>query len=72
VFSLALGFAAVWHIWWLAIAAFVAIAATVIGRSFGRDDGYYIPADVVRSIENKGRTPLAQHAGVSPELAEVE
>jgi cytochrome o ubiquinol oxidase subunit 1 len=72
VFSLAFGFAAVWHIWWLAIVSLVAIAATVIGRSFGRDDGYYIPSDVVRTIENKGRTPLPQHVDVSPELAEVE
>jgi cytochrome o ubiquinol oxidase subunit 1 len=72
VFSLAFGFATVWHIWWLAVVSLVAIAATVIGRSFGRDDGYYIPSDVVRTIENKGRTPLPQHVDVSPELAEVE
>jgi cytochrome o ubiquinol oxidase subunit 1 len=50
----------------------VAIAAIVIGRSFGRDDGYFIPSDVVRAIENKGRTPLPKHVEVSPVLAEVE
>ncbi|OUL97131.1 cytochrome ubiquinol oxidase subunit I [Paraburkholderia hospita] len=72
VFSLAFGFAAVWHIWWLAIVSLVAIAAIVIGRSFGRDDGYFIPSDVVRAIENKGRTPLPKHVEVSPVLAEVE
>ncbi|MBN3762374.1 cytochrome o ubiquinol oxidase subunit I [Burkholderia sp. Ac-20365] len=72
MFSLAFGFAAVWHIWWLVIASLVAIAAIVIGRSFGRDDGYYILSDVVRAIENKGRKPLAQPAQVSPALAEVE
>jgi cytochrome o ubiquinol oxidase subunit 1 len=62
----------VWHIWWLAIVSLVAIAAIVIGRSFGRDDGYFIPSDVVRAIENKGRTPLPKHVEVSPVLAEVE
>jgi len=72
MFSLALGFAGVWHIWWLAVVALLAIAATVIGRSFGRDDGYYIPAEVVRSIENRGRTPAGTRVEEPLVLAEVE
>ncbi|MDR5749450.1 MULTISPECIES: cytochrome o ubiquinol oxidase subunit I [unclassified Caballeronia] len=51
LFSLGLGFAGVWHIWWLAIVALVAIAVTVIGYSFRRNDGYYIEASKVRTIE---------------------
>ncbi|KGV97214.1 cytochrome o ubiquinol oxidase, subunit I [Burkholderia pseudomallei ABCPW 30] len=53
VFSLVLGFAAVWHIWWLAIAALAGIVVTVIAYSAGENDGYYIPADAVRRIEEK-------------------
>ncbi|KWZ37552.1 cytochrome ubiquinol oxidase subunit I [Burkholderia savannae] len=53
VFSLVLGFAAVWHIWWLAIAALVGIVATVIAHSASDNDGYYIPAEAVRKIEEK-------------------
>ncbi|OMZ12335.1 cytochrome o ubiquinol oxidase subunit I, partial [Burkholderia pseudomallei] len=53
VFSLVLGFAAVWHIWWLAIAALAGILVTVIAYSAGENDGYYIPADAVRRIEEK-------------------
>ena len=54
IFSLLLGFAGVWHITWLAVAALVAIMATVIGRSFGDNDGYIIPAETVRKIEERG------------------
>jgi len=32
----------------------VAIMATVIGRSFGDNDGYIIPAETVRKIEERG------------------
>jgi cytochrome o ubiquinol oxidase subunit 1 len=59
LFSLALGFAGVWHIWWLAIAALVAIAVTVIGYSFRRNDGQYIDASTVLSIEEKRSPALA-------------
>jgi cytochrome o ubiquinol oxidase subunit 1 len=54
IFSLLLGFAGVWHITWLAVAALVAIMTTVIGRSFGDNDGYMIPAETVRRIEEQG------------------
>ena len=54
IFSLLLGFAGVWHITWLAVASLVAIMATVIGRSFGDNDGYMIPAETVRRIEEEG------------------
>jgi cytochrome o ubiquinol oxidase subunit 1 len=58
MFSLVLGFAGVWHITWLAAAALLAIVATLIVRSFGDNDGYYIPAEKVREIESK-RGPAA-------------
>jgi len=68
--SLALGFAGVWHITWLAVAALLAIVATLIVRSFGDNDGYYISADTVREIEGK-RGPAAA-AVESRELEAVE
>ncbi|MGF6702933.1 cytochrome o ubiquinol oxidase subunit 1 [Paraburkholderia sp. MM5496-R1] len=51
LFSLVLGFAGVWHIWWLAIVGAVGAIATVIIYSFMDNDGYYIPADTVALIE---------------------
>ncbi|CAN0621870.1 cytochrome bo3 ubiquinol oxidase subunit 1 [Burkholderia multivorans] len=53
IFSLVLGFAGVWHIWWLAIAGLVGIVATLVIYSSRDNDGYYIPASTVRAIEEK-------------------
>ena len=43
-----LGMALVWHIWWLTIAALVAIWATIVARSFCLDTEKTIPAAEVR------------------------
>ncbi|HTH61356.1 MAG TPA: cytochrome o ubiquinol oxidase subunit I [Paraburkholderia sp.] len=51
MFSLVLGFAAIWHIWWLAAVGMIGVMATVIIYSFGKNDGYYIPAAKVRADE---------------------
>ncbi|VWB44950.1 cytochrome O ubiquinol oxidase [Burkholderia pseudomultivorans] len=56
VFSLVLGFAMVWHIWWLAIAGLVGIVATLVVYSSRDNDGYYIPASTVWKIEEKQST----------------
>ncbi|HEY2024010.1 cytochrome o ubiquinol oxidase subunit I [Paraburkholderia sp.] len=66
LFSLVLGFAGVWHIWWLAIIGFVGAIGTVIVYSFQDNDGYYIPADTVALIEDKrsGSGGAAAGAGV--------
>ncbi len=52
LFSLALGFALVWHIWWLAIGGLVGLIATLVVYSSRDNDGYYIPASTVRKIED--------------------
>ncbi|AWU99835.1 cytochrome o ubiquinol oxidase subunit I [Burkholderia sp. JP2-270] len=56
IFSLVLGFALVWHIWWLAITGLVGIVATLVIYSSRDNDGYYIPASTVRKIEDKQPT----------------
>ncbi|KML54032.1 cytochrome o ubiquinol oxidase subunit I [Burkholderia cepacia] len=56
VFSLVLGFALVWHIWWMAIGGLVGIVATLVIYSSRDNDGYYIPASTVRKIEGKQPT----------------
>ncbi len=53
IFSLVLGFALVWHIWWMAIGGLVGIVATLVVYSSRDNDGYYIPASKVRKIEEK-------------------
>ncbi|MCC8396986.1 cytochrome o ubiquinol oxidase subunit I [Paraburkholderia sp. MMS20-SJTR3] len=63
MFSLAFGFAAVWHIWWLAIVGLVGAIATVIVYSFQKNEGYYIPADTVALIEEKRSGGAAARTG---------
>ncbi|WP_175945819.1 cytochrome o ubiquinol oxidase subunit I [Caballeronia sp. BCC1704] len=57
VFALAFGFAAIWHIWWLAIVGLIGVAAVVIGYSFGENAGYIIPAATVKATEERNRPP---------------
>jgi len=47
--SLGLGFAAVWHMWWLAVLCAVALPAAVIVRSFLLDTEIVMTADEIRS-----------------------
>jgi cytochrome o ubiquinol oxidase subunit I len=67
-FCLALGFAGIWHIWWLAIAGLIGILVTVIVHSSREDDGYFIPVETVRMIEesrgreSRERVSMAQEA----------
>ena len=49
--SLVLGFALVWHIWWLAIASSVALVIATIVHTFNYQRDYNIPAAEVASTE---------------------
>lgn len=50
--STLLGFAMIWHVWWLAIAGLLATVAWAIRNSFDLDRDYHIPADVVDATEH--------------------
>jgi cytochrome o ubiquinol oxidase subunit 1 len=52
LFSVVLGFALVWRIWWLAAAALLAIVIALVARAFTKDISYVIPAAEVERIEN--------------------
>jgi cytochrome o ubiquinol oxidase subunit 1 len=51
-FSLAFGFALIWHIWWLVAISLVAMIVTLIIRSYDNETDYYVPAAEVERIEN--------------------
>ncbi|WP_137155094.1 cytochrome o ubiquinol oxidase subunit I [Rhizobium sp. FKL33] len=57
--SVALAFALIWYIWWLAALSFVAILAVSIGHTFNYKRDYYIPADEVIDTEAKRTALLA-------------
>ena len=53
LFSLVMGFALIWYIWWLAILGAVGVAVTWIAHSFNNDVDYYVPVDVVEKTETQ-------------------
>ncbi|MDO1528626.1 cytochrome o ubiquinol oxidase subunit I [Fulvimonas sp. R45] len=57
-FGTVLGFALVWHIWWLAIAGLVGMVASFVARAYDRDVDYYVPAAEVERIERARLVPL--------------
>ncbi|KAG0759389.1 hypothetical protein G6F22_019389 [Rhizopus arrhizus] len=61
--SVVMGFALIWHIWWLAIVGFVGMIATFIYRTFDQDVDYWVPAAEVERIENEHRK-LLEHLGL--------
>lgn len=60
--SVALGFALVWHIWWLAGVSLVALIVAAIWHTFNYDRDYYIPAEDVIATEEQRTRQLAQQA----------
>ena len=57
--SLVLGFALVWHIWWLAIATFVALVVAAIVHTFNYQRDFHIPAAEVAATEAARTQQLA-------------
>ncbi|RKQ95923.1 cytochrome bo3 quinol oxidase subunit 1 apoprotein [Kushneria sinocarnis] len=62
LFALIMGFALVWHIWWMAIGGFVGVIVTFIVRSFNEDIDYYVPAAEVERIEKEYRQQAEMQA----------
>ena len=50
-FSLIMGFALIWHIWWMAALGLAGIVLAVIAHSFDEDRHFYLPAEAVALIE---------------------
>lgn len=63
--SVVLGFAGVWHIWWLAIAAALAMIVISIVHSFNNNRDYYVTAEEVQRVEDAHTLEL-QSLGVKP------
>jgi cytochrome o ubiquinol oxidase subunit 1 len=58
-FALALGFACVWHMWWLAVIGFVGALTTLIIRLSDEDVEYTLPAAELAKLEPKRRERYA-------------
>lgn len=51
IFAFLVGFAAVWHMWWLAVVSIIGILIVFIVRTFNDDSEYTITAAEVRVLE---------------------
>ena len=49
----AMGFALIWHIWWLAGASFIGLIVAFICRAYASNTDYYVQPDEVARIENE-------------------
>jgi len=50
-FATVLGFAMIWHIWWMAIAGLAGIVASMLARAYDNDIDYYVQPDEIEHIE---------------------
>src|SRR3546814_2292922 len=58
-FCLVMGFALVWHIWWLVAASFAATIAGAIYHTFNYKRDFDIPAATVTAVEDARTRQLA-------------
>ncbi|TXJ07816.1 MAG: cytochrome o ubiquinol oxidase subunit I [Acinetobacter sp.] len=56
-----MGFALIWHIWWLVVVTFIAAIISFIRSSFTKEVDYYVPAAEVERIENERFALLEKH-----------
>ncbi|MGI6246038.1 MAG: cytochrome o ubiquinol oxidase subunit I [Pseudochelatococcus sp.] len=57
--SIVLGFALIWHIWWLCAASFAALIVAAVAHTFNHDRDYYILASEIAATED-ARTRLLE------------
>lgn len=59
-FTFLIGFALIWHIWWLAALGLVGVAVSMIVRSADLDIDYYVPVEEIQADEERFAQRLAQ------------
>lgn len=59
--AMVLGFALIWHIWWLAVISFAGLIIATIVHTFNYNRDYYIPASEVQATEDARTQQLARH-----------
>jgi cytochrome o ubiquinol oxidase subunit 1 len=67
-FTTVLGFAAVWHIWWLVILGVLGAWATFTLFAWRDHHEFEVPADEVERLDNERRAAKAKLLGVPSEV----
>jgi len=63
VLSTVVGFAMIWHVWWLAAISFLAVVAYAIWHTFNYDRDFHIPAAEVAATEHARTVQLETFRG---------
>ena len=58
LFGIVLGFAMVWHIWWMAAVGLLGMVGSFVVRAYDRDVDYWVPGAEVERIERARLAPL--------------
>ncbi len=66
-FCLVLGFAMVWHIWWMAAVGFLGAMGSFIVYTFDRNKDYYVEVEQVEQVEGEHYAEVAESTGMSIE-----
>ncbi|WP_028534492.1 cytochrome o ubiquinol oxidase subunit I [Paludibacterium yongneupense] len=56
------GFAAIWHIWWLAVIGLIGVVASFLVRAYDDDVDYYVQPDEIERIESAHLKKIAKQA----------
>ena len=64
-FATFMGFALIWHIWWIVVLAAVGALATFVVFAWRDEVEYVIPADVVARIDRANRTARGETLALS-------
>lgn len=57
-----IGFAMIWHLWWLALGALLGVVVTLVGRSMNDEPEYILTAKEVEKLENARRRKQKEYA----------
>lgn len=69
VLSGVMGFAMIWHIWWLAIVSTVAMIGSFIVYNFQKGKDFYVEVDEVTAIENAHFERMKNHQALESDTA---
>ena len=59
-FATVMGFALIWHIWWMVAVAFVGAYATFVVFAWRDHNEYEVPVETVARIDREHRTALRE------------
>jgi cytochrome o ubiquinol oxidase subunit 1 len=64
-FAGVLGFALIWHIWWLAVVGLVGIIGGALGRAYSSNKDYYVQPEEIAAIELRHHQQMGLKTGAT-------